>query len=96
MCFDSVYALMVFLKLGLDLTGSLKVTHSHELLSAKASEKQIDCLAIPLKLGYSESLSPSFRNNVISLLGDRPYVTALTQEKCLHASLPIVIAKGFK
>ena len=47
-CLDSINALMVFLELGPDLTGSLKVTYSLELLSAETGEKQIDCLAIPL------------------------------------------------
>ena len=95
-CFDSVCALMVFPELGPDLTGSLKVTHSLELFSAETGEKKIDCLAIPLELGYSKSLSSLNRNNVSRTLGNRPYVTALTQKILLHACFPIVIAKGFQ
>ena len=87
---------MVLVEPGPDHTGCLKMTHLLELLSAEASEKQIDCLAIPLELGNNSIVSPSLRNNLSRILGDSPYVTALTQEKRLHASLPVVIAKGFE
>ena len=70
---------MVFSEGSPDLTCSFQVLNVLELSCAKGREKHIDCLVVPLILGDLNRLGTSLGDHVGRILGNIPYVTALSQ-----------------
>jgi len=84
-CFDSSCALVLLCELGPDLAGRLEMAHTLVLLIAEADKQNVDGLVIPLILRDGQRLCTLSGNNIGRILGDTPYVAALTQEIHIHA-----------